>query len=355
MKSPVHTPLHALIKSRMKFADLRRRLGITEAALRSWLINNHVPVSRLTDLANALDVELRDLLVFADRPEDLEGSDATISKPPGTIDALLAVKRGETTIADVAKDLGLSEHSLLVTYAINNGRLELLKEALYGFSDGRHTSTEAGGMLGVSRTQVHYLMRVFGVPKPKAKPKSGPGRYLTLKPLAEKVALDVIAGRTSAKQASEEHEMSNRTLHRHIKRITPYSLNEMSSWPASFRLAYALELEGKAPKLIEKLLDFVKLHGLILRKNPMPPKPVVDWRRVPTGRILLAVLLGEFTLDEIVAMRGGAKEPIVNLCDGELKRFRLRMRDAMALPVVHQAALADLMLMEGSYFRRGRA
>jgi hypothetical protein len=316
--------------------------------------NNHVPIGKITALANAVDIELSEALDFAAHPEETTPTKRTIPKPENTLALLVEVQRGDLTLDEAATELGISAHALQITYVQNEYRLFLLYSTLNAFKEGRISIEQACKALDVTKTQVYYLMRTYGVTKPKEpkKPKA-PGRYTANKPNYEKLSLDVVADRTNVKKAAEKQGVSRRTLHRYVtKLIAPHKLNEMSHWPTTFRLAFAAELGGKAPKRVESWVEFAQKHGLVLQKKMKQPKPVVNWREVGRVRMMVAIFHGEVTLQEVATMRGGSEKALSDLFDGSLQPLRLRFSEAMTLPVSHQAALADLLLMQESHYRR---
>lgn len=343
--------LAALIKN-FGQTKLANELGVSLTAVSVWMKKGYVPAGKLIRFCNTLNIDLD--LALCDRPDKVERSQRTLNKPAGTLECLVEVQRGAMTIDEAAEQLDLSPHALQIAYAQNEHRLFLLYSTLTAFADERINVQEAAKALGVSKTQVYYLMRTYGMERPKRQPEPKElGRYTKAKPKYEKLALDVIAGRTNALRASQEEGVAERTLHRHIKRlIGDLSLNVISHWPKSFRLAFANELETGERKWVEKWVEYTQKHGLILEKRVRKLQEVVNWREVGPTRILIAVLQGEGTLDEIATLRRGAQKPLKSAFDGVLKAFDLRYDEAMTLSVWHQMALADILVMQDSHYRR---
>lgn len=344
--------LTALIKHKGVTA-LARELGVTTATIYTWIGKGFVPVRKLTAFCNALDIDLS--LDLCSRPDEVSAGKPTLNKPKGTLECLVEVQRGNMSIDEAASQLGVSAHALQIAYSQNEHRLFLLYSTLTAFSEGRISAEEAAKALGVSKTQVYYLMRTYGVERPQREaPAKKVGRYTQNKSVYEKTTVDVVAGRTSAKVAAEENsEISERTLHRYIKKaIEPHSLTELSHWPQSFRLALANEIEENGPKYVGKWADFAKKHGFVLEKRVRRLPEVKNWREVRPERLLIAVFQGEATLDEIVELRRGAKKPIIDAFNGVLKALGLDYSKACSLSVAHQMAIADLLIIQGSHYRR---
>lgn len=342
--------IHERVRTVTAFA---KAMNVTTATVYTWIKEAKVPIGRVRQLSRVLNLDLAEALALAS-PEEADKPTPgvkTLPKPEGTLADLVAVQRGTRTLEDVSQELGVSLHALTVSYAQNEHRLPLMYEVLTGVTEGTKGVEEACEALGVTRSQLYYLMRHYGQPLPTRATYKEPGRYTQGKAVYQKLALDVIAGRTTALQAAEEAEVALRTLHRHVKRLTPHKLNNLAHWPSSFRLAYAQELQGKAPKLVESWVEYAYRHGLILCKNPRALPPVRNWKREGWSRMLIALLLGEVTLEELAAARGGSERALKDAFDGTLKPFHMRFGEVMALPVLHQAALADLLTMEKSKYR----
>ena len=61
-------------------------------------------------------------------------------------------------------------------------------------------------------------------------------------------------------------------------------------------------------------------------------------------RLLIAVLLGEATLSEVAAARGGEPEMLAGVFTSDLRTLDLTFDEVMGLPLAHQLALAELLL-----------
>jgi len=352
MRTP-KSPLHALMLERgMK--HLADELGVSPSTLYRWLAENRVPIRHLTAFANAVEISIAQAMDFAAPSENRIETTPTVQKPEGTLDLLIDVKNGTLTLEDAAQALDLPINVLQKTLERNEDRLELLRATLTAYSKGELTRPEATQALKISKAQLHYLLRVYSIDPPTAnRPRKTPGRYTQNKITYEKLALDVIAGRVNAKKASEKYGMALRTIHRYIKQlIEPRNLSEISHWPASFRLAWAYDLEKGRKSYIEHLVELAVSSGLVLQKRVRAPKPVENWRAVKASRLLQAVLYGEATLEEVAILRGGSEVALRNLFDGVLSGLGTRYNELMNMGVHHQIAVADMLQMLQSHYRR---
>lgn len=348
MQRTVKNPLHALIKSKGVTA-VAREMGVSQTTMYTWINRGYVPVGKITQFANVMNISMYDAISFAERKQKV-ATRPTLRKPKETLETLLEVKKGNLGIDEAAAELGLSEHALSVTYTRNEHRLELLHETLTAFYSGEITVQKASENLDVSIPEVYHLMRTYGLTKERQKATEKPvGRYTKAKPTYEKLALDAIVGRTNVKKAAEQYQVSQRTLHRYVVRlIEPFSLTEIAHWPRSFRQSLALERQGKGPEFIGKLLNFVREHHILLKKKVETPEEVFDWREATPVRMLVAVLYGEFSLREIAIMRKGSEQPIKDLMSAQLLRFGVTFNDVATFPVAYQTAIADLLIMKSS-------
>lgn len=342
--------LHARILE-YGLANLANALGVSATTVSRWVNTNHVPASRIKDLGKALDLPLYKLLSLTENVAPTQTT-PTRPKPPGTLATLMEVHRGMLTLEDAAKALDTPFEPLKKAYELNEARLPLLYNTIKAYTTRRIKRAEAMKVLGVSPAQFHYLLRIYGEKRPQNK-KPPVGKYLQNKPLYEKVAMDVIAGRTNARSAAQKSGLALRTLHRYVTQtIDPRRLSEITHWPLSFRAAWALELENRTPKHIERLVELAKEHGLTLEKRVRLLKLPENWREAKVSTLLRVVLYGEKTLEEVAILRGGSLTILKNLFNGVLKPLNLRYSEVTALSVMHQIAIADFLTMLESHYRR---
>lgn len=90
-----------------------------------------------------------------------------------------------------------------------------------------------------------------------------------------------------------------------------------------------------------------KEQGWSFGKSRGPLPPVVSWREASVKRMLIAVLTGELTVQELAQARGGEATVLVKLFDMELKHLDLTFSSVMNMSVWHQEAVADMLRMSG--------
>ena len=159
------------------------------------------------------------------------------------------------------------------------------------------------------------------------------------------MALEVIAGKTTAIElAKEPGAPSYRSIFRYVEKISHLKLNDLAHWPDIFREAYALEIEHESKKYAEKWVKFAEEQRLILRKSAKYPKTPENWAEVPLKRLLVGVLLGEVSLQEVADAKGGDAEVFADLFTSDLRPLGLTFEEATGLPITHQGAPAEVLL-----------
>ncbi len=328
--------LRQLVKNQ---AALARDVGVSVQTIRIWLDLNAIPPRRIIEVANALDVELTDLLPFAQKTYK------PVSTKPKTLDDLRLILEGNHDPADP------SAQRIKGAWG---DRLPLLYTTLVKLQGKVITVTEAAEILGITKGAVHNIRKRYGTaPGPIKGARKPEGRYKLGAKEARKLALDVIAGRKSAKGAAETAQISLRTLHRHIEDVLrPLYLNKISHWSKNFRLALAYEIEKNIPKYIEMWRKWAEERHLLLKKSPVWPKCPQNWREVSIRRVIIAILAGEHTVTELAAMRGGEPHVLMEHVERELKQMGM---PALSLTIHHQAAVAEIILARDSHFRSKHA
>ena len=318
-----------------------KMLGLSSQTVRVWLEMNAVPPKHVIRLANALDVEIYEILQFANKASKKV---QTARKTEADLDAILAAYNGEPYKTT------LSERSITLVLSRWGDRVPLLHSTLKKLNEGVLTLDDAATALGINKTSVHNLRNRYGMaPGPLKPAKKDLGRYkLSAKKIAP-LTLAVIAGRKTAKAAAEEAEIPLRTLHRHIKpALDPLTLNEISHWSKGFRAALAVEVQKKCTKYTVLWRKWAQDRGLVLQKKPKWPKEPSNWRDVGVTRMLIAVLVGERSVEELAVARGGSPTVI----DGLIKKELVMMgMNPMALSLDHQLAVAEIALARLSHFR----
>jgi transcriptional regulator with XRE-family HTH domain/predicted transcriptional regulator len=328
--------LRDLVKNQ---AALARDVGVSVQTIRIWLEINAIPPRRVIAVANALDVEITDLLPFAQKTYK------PVSIKPKTLDDLRAVLEGNYDPDDP------SAQRIKGTWG---DRLPLLYTTLAKLQGKGITVTEAAEILGITKSAVHNIRKRYGTaPGPIKGARKPEGRYKLGAKEARKLALDVIAGPKTAKSAAEGANISLRTLHRHIEDVLrPLYLNEISHWSKNFRLALAYEIEKNMPKHSEMWRNWAEERHLLLKKAPSWPKPPANWREVSIRGVIIAILTREHTVTELAAMRGGEAHILAEHVERELRQMGT---PALSLTTHHQAAAAEIILARDSHFRSKHA
>ena len=63
--------------------------------------------------------------------------------------------------------------------------------------------------------------------------------------------------------------------------------------------------------------------------------------------MLIAVLMGEFSVSDLAALRGGEPTVLVKLFDMELAHLNLTMSQVLSMSIWHQMCVADMLRMSG--------
>lgn len=319
-------------------AETARTLGVSYKTVFTWVKNNKVPPRRVIPLANALDVELFTLMPFAERaPSNAQ----TLMKSSDELEVINEHYQNGTAPESN------SHRAVLTAWG---DRWPLLYQTLHRLNAREIAAAEAAKILGITPSAVHNIRRRYGLNPGKPKP-AAPARRTKpkKKDLNLEHALDAIAGRITAKEAAERATTSLRSMHRYIADlIEPRTLNELSHWSLNFRVAFTLEVTGKSPKVVEKWRKVAENRGLLLKKRPILPKPVENWRGAPLWRLTVAALTGEADIPVIATSRGGSATVIEGLVTKYLHDLDLECRN---LSVHHQAAAAEIIVAMQSHYR----
>ena len=328
--------LRDLVKNQ---AALARDVGVSVQTVRNWMELNAIPPRRIIEVANALDVELADLLPLAQKTYK------PVSTKPKTLDDLKAVLEGS------------HDHDDPSAQRIKGAwgeRLPLLYETLVRLQAKKITIKEAAEILGITKSAVHNIRKRYGTaPGPIKGARRPEGRYSLTAKEARKLTLDVIAGRKTARSAANGAKISLRTLHRHIEDVLrPLYLNEISHWSKNFRLALAYEIEKNLPKHSLAWRKWAENRQLLLKKAPVWPKSPQNWREVSIRRVIVAILSGEASAQEVVHLRGSEAHILMEHVARELRQMGM---PALSFTIHHQAAVAEIILARESHFRKAHA
>lgn len=326
-------------------AAVARQLKVSPLTVKRWVANDRVPPRKAIKLANALDIEIHEILPFAERAPS--ASKPAIQKTLSDLDTINDYFYGRQTATH------LPQNSIRATLTHWGDKWPLLYETLNRLGRREIGVTEASKILGVALPTVHNLRRRYGLAPgalKRTKPRNRPAKKK--RDVALDLALDVISGRMTASAAGKSSpEVSLRTLHRYIEDlIRPETLNEMAHWSTNFRHAYALDVEKKRTKVVPNWRKLAESRGFILKKKPRWPEPVENWRKAPLWRLAVAELAGELDLEEIARLRGGSFEVLRGLIDSFVGQYGI---DGWQRSIYHQAAAAEIILAHQSNFRSG--
>lgn len=328
--------LRDLVKNQ---AALARDVGVSTQTVRNWLELNAIPPRRIFDVANALGVEITELLPFAQKTYK------PVSIKQKTLEDLRLILEGNHDPND---------HSAQRIKGTWGERLPLLYTTLVRLQAKEITIREAAETLGITKSAIHNIRKRYGTAPGSLKAVKKPeGRYALTAKEARKLALDVVAGHKTARSAAHGAKISLRTLHRHIEDVLrPLYLNEISHWSKDFRLALAYEIEKNLPRHSLMWRKWAEDRHLLLKKAPSWPKSPQNWREVSIRRVIVAILAGEHTVTELAAMRGGEAHILMEHVERELAQMGM---PALSLTIHHQAAAAEIILARESHFRKAHA
>lgn len=332
--------LRDLIK---KPAQVARTLNVSETTVRTWIELNAIPPRRVIAVANALDMELPHLMWFAQKATKPV---KILRKTPDDLEALLAAYEGRPYVS------GLPEASVRMTLARWGERFPLLYQTLMALDRGETTMSEAAKALGITKSALSNIRSRYGMAPGavKAAPKPVSTREIVGKAI-QTLIYDVIAGRKTAREAAQSSGGSLRTFHRHLESVLrPQTLNEISHWSPAFRYALAHEVASGGERHTVKWRKWCEERNLLLKKKVKYPQGSPNWRNEPMKRLLVAYLTGEMTLEELAAARGGEASVIRGAFKKELEAMGM---PAMELSIHHQAAVAEVVLARESLFRTG--
>lgn len=315
-------------------SKVAREVGVSATTVRNWMELNAIPPKRVIAVANALDVEIPELLEFAKRATK---PPQIVQKTENDIDTLLAAYEGRPYTSN------LSPRSIRNVLERWGQRLPLLCQTLKDLRDRKISVQEASDRLQITKSAVNNLRVRYGIApgRRKADPKPlGPTKR-TAK-IAVKHCLDVIAGRKTARKASLDSGIPLRTLHRHIEPLLDgLSLNEISHWSPSFRLALAWETEKKHVRETVRWRKWAQDRGIVLSRKQTWPNPPKSWREAPMRRLLACWLAEELSLEELAVARGGEPSVLEGLFKAELDRMGM---NPLGLSIHHRTAVAEIVL-----------
>jgi len=97
-------------------------------------------------------------------------------------------------------------------------------------------------------------------------------------------------------------------------------------------------------KYAEAWLQFAESHKLFMPRTCFYPDTPETWRGQPLRRLLVGLLLGEDTLENVAKSRGVDASILRNLFTGDLQPLALTYEQVIEMNMAHQTALAELLL-----------
>ena len=338
-RKPDLTSVRTLIKSVSKLA---RHLKISPNGIYRWISVNRIPGAHVVKVANYYDVEIRDLVHLTG--SDKSNSINVVLKPRMVLATLMEVFQGRLTL-DQALDLtGCSRISLKLILTHWGDELPTLYTTLEQLDQKRIDLDEACRRLKVTKYTLHGIRRKYGYapgPIKRSRPLPTLGKR---REEGKEIALQCVAGRTTVCEASSIYGVSERTIFRWIDAISPLKMMELSGWPKVFREALAEELGSEMPKYIQKWVNFSKEHRLFTGNQRKYPETPESWKSLPIKRLLVGVLMGEASLEEVAASRGADPKVLRNLFTGDLRPMELTFEEVEGLPNTHHLALVEILL-----------
>ena len=322
-------------------SKLAKAMRLTNNAIYRWIAVNRIPAKYLVRVANFYDVELRDLL-------ELTGSDKSHKntsniKPRSVLRTLVEVYRGNKTLEEAEVETGQPPIALKLILTHWGDELPTLYTTLEQLDQGRIDLEEACIRLNVAKYTLHGLRRKYGYAPGKLK-KQNVTTIDARREANQEAAFLCIAGKMKVAEAAEKYEVSGRTIFRTIEELSHLKMMELTKWPNSMRAAYAEELKWGLEKYVEGWMEFAERSRLFMLKNAFYPDTPETWRGKPLKRLLVALLLGEDTVSNIVKSRGAEPSILVNLFTGDLQPLLLTYEQVVGMNMAHQTALAELLL-----------
>lgn len=336
---PDLTSVRTLVRS---VSALARHLKMTTNSIYRWIAVNRIPGAHVVRVANFYDVEIVQLLPLTGSDENNE---VTVKlKPRNVLKTLMDVFQGAITIEQAMDITGSSKISLTLILTHWGDELPTLYTTLEQLDQKRIDLDEAAKRLGVAKYTLHGIRRKYGY---------APGPLQRTRPMPtlparqgknKEVALSCIAGKFTVKDAARLSNISERTLFRAVDKLADIKLNDLAGWPVVFREALVSEIEGKTPPIVAKWLEFARSQRLFMEKTTEYPQTPTSWCSLPLKRLLVGVLLGEGTLEEVAESRRADPKILRSLFTGDLKPLDLTFEQVEFLPLTHQIALAEILL-----------
>ena len=336
------TPIPTVRQLITSVSKLARYIGITNNGIYRWIKVNRIPGEHVIKVARFYDIDLGELMPLTGY--DLSANPNIILKTRDTLPTLLKVQRGEFSLIEAAATLSTSEISLKLIMTHWGDKLQHLYNVLIVLEQGKISLDQAAMSLGVTKYTLHGIRRKYGFapgPVKRTRPeKTLPAR----KAKAKAAALSVIAGTRSAVEAAADIQASTRTIFRTIEGLTDHKLSDLSHWPTVFRQALVVEIDKNLENFADKWLKKAEELRLFIRKTAKYPETPTNWKTQPIKRLLVAVLIGELSLEEVANARGADPFILESIFNSDIRSMNITFTELKEMSVAHQSAMAELLL-----------
>jgi len=338
-EKPDLSSVRSLIKS---VSPLARHLKLTTNAIYRWITVNRIPGPHVMGVCNFYGVEVGDILPLTG--SDTSNETTVVLKPRSVLKTLMDVYQGVITLDQAVTLTGSSEISLKLILGHWGDELPTLYTTLEQLDQKRIDLDEACRRLKVARYTLHGIRRKYGyAPGPLQSTKTLPTLPVRMDRNKE-LALICIAGRSTVKEVARASNVSERTLFRAIDKVSPHKLMELVHWPMAFREALVSEIEGKTPPIVAKWFEFGRSQRFFVDKTPKCTQTPESWCSSSLKRLLIGVLIGEGTFEDMAKSRGMDQATLKTLFTGYLTPLGLTFEQVESLPATHHVALAELLI-----------
>lgn len=319
---------------------LATHLDLTPNAIYRWIKVNRIPGKYLLRVAAFYDIDVPLHLATS----DVKNEGKPNYKPRETLPLCLEVQNGNLDLYEAAERLNIHPRAIQLILTNWGDQLQLLYDVLKQLDAKEMSLDQAAAALNVTKFNVHALRKKYGFrpePRPKAPPRGIIGRRQT----SRQIALACIAGKLNLNEVEKECELSWRTIHRAIAKLSPEAtLIELTHWPKTFREAYSLEIAENLPQISKKLYKFAEISRISMKKLPKYPSPPANWRAAGVKKMMMHVLLGDETIESLAAKRGADPHILESLFTSDLRVVGLTWPEVAGARMQTQVALAELLL-----------
>ena len=348
-QKPDLTSVRTLVTSPSKIA---KYVDLSIPAIQRWCRVNRIPGEHVIKVANFYNVEVRDLIPLT--TSDTKNPVTYKLKTRDVLRHLIDAYRGVKTLKEACVEADITERAgklIMINWGDN---ITTLFTTLEQLQDGRITTKEAAARLNMSPASVSGLRRKYGYQYPKREKKVEVKEPAYPLPDEQReIAAEMALWRENIIDIATRHNISVATAGRYFRKIVGMTVQKVSQWPDSFRSALSHEIRHQEKPFVKKLFAISMNMRLFLPKTrrvrPYSEEKVGEYT---LKRLLVAVLLGETTLEDVALARGGEPTMPAALFTGDLRALGLTFDEAMAMSVSHQAAIADVLLSIESRKRR---